>query len=121
MAYMNGSQKWTKVSTDGQAFPMTSLQPGDILAFSAGPGDPNAGHIQIWIGEQSVVGKACPGGTCQVNIASASYTTWTPSLNLTTRMTTSYNGNKYHYSVYRFTSNSDANIATNDIVKEENS
>ena len=121
MAYMNSSQKWTKVSTDGQAFPQTSLQPGDVLAFSAGPGDPNAGHIQIWIGEQSVAGQACPGGTCQVNIASASYTEWTPSLNFTTRMTTSYGGNKYHYSVYRFTENSSANIATNDIVTEGNS
>ena len=121
MAYMNSSNKWTKVSTDGEAFPMTSLQPGDVLAFSAGPGDPNAGHIQIWIGEQSVTGQACPGGTCQVNIASASYTTWTPSLNLTTRMTTSYGGNHYHYSVYRFASNADANIATNDIVTEGNS
>jgi len=121
MAYMNSSQKWTKVSTDGQAFPQTSLQPGDVLAFSAGPGDPNAGHIQIWIGEQSVAGKACPGGACQVNIASASYTTWTPSLNYTSRTTTSYGGNKYYYSVYRFASNSSANIATNDIVTEGNS
>ena len=121
LAYMNRSQKWTKVSTDGEAFPMTSMQPGDIMAFSSGTGDAFGGHIQIWIGEQTVKGNACPGGACQVNIATASYTDWTPSLMYTTRMTTSYNGNKYHYSVYRFTSNSDANIATNDIVKEENS
>ena len=120
MAYMNSSQKWAKVSTDGQAFPMTSLQPGDVLAFSAGPGDPNAGHIQIWIGDQTVKGTACPGGTCRVNIASASYTEWTPSLNFTTRMTTSYNGNSYHYSVYRLASNPDVNIATNDVITEEN-
>lgn len=120
MAYMNSSQKWTKVSTDGQEFPMTSLQPGDVLAYSAGTGDATAGHIQIWIGDQSVVGKACPNGTCKVNIASASYTTWTPSLNLLTRMSSTYKGTKYPLSVYRLASDPNTNIATNDIVKEEN-
>lgn len=118
MAYMNKSTKWTKISTDGQAFPMTSLQPGDVLAFSAGPGDPNAGHIQIWIGEQDVKGQACPNGVCKVNIASASYTTWTPSLNLTTRMTTSYGGNKYHYSVYRLAANPETNTPADQTIPE---
>ncbi len=121
MAYMNKSNKWTKVSTDGQVFSMSNLQPGDVLAFSAGPGDPNAGHIQIWIGEQTVKGNACPGGTCKVNIASASYQSWTPSLNLTTRLSTSYHGTSYAYSVYRFVSNPETNIPTDDIVTEENS
>ncbi len=120
MAYMNSSNKWTKVSTDGEAFQMSNLQPGDVLAFSAGPGDPNAGHIQIWIGEQDVKGNACPGGTCHVNIASASYTEWTPSLNYTSRLTTSYGGNKYHYSVYRFASTPETNIPANEIITEEN-
>ena len=121
MAYMNSSQKWTKVSTDGQAFPMTSLQPGDVLAFSAGPGDAEAGHIQIWIGEQAVAGQACPGGSCKVNIATASYQSWTPALQYTTRMTTSYNGQKYHYSVYRLASTPETNIPADSVVKEGNS
>ncbi len=121
LAYMNRSQKWTKVSTDGEAFPMTSMQPGDIMAFSAGPtGDAYAGHIQIWIGEQTVKGNACPNGTCQVNIATASFTDWTPSLMYTTRMTTSYNGVKYHYSVFRYAAYPDTNIPTDQIVTEGN-
>ena len=113
--YMNRSQKWTKVSTDGQEFPMSSLQPGDVLAFTAGDLGPEAGHIQIWIGEQTVAGKACDGGSCKVNIASASYQSWTPSLNYTTRMTTSYKGVKFHYNVYRLAASADNNIATDDI------
>lgn len=120
MSYMNRSQKWTKVSTDGQAFPMSSMQPGDIMAFSAGTGDAYAGHIQIWIGNQTVKGNACPGGTCQVNIATASYTEWAPSLMYTTRMTTSYNGVKYHYSVYRYSAYPDTNIPADQVVSEGN-
>lgn len=121
MAYMNKSKKWTKVSTDGQAFSKSDLQPGDVLAFSSGAGDPNGGHIQIWIGEQTVKGNACPGGSCKVNIASASYQSWTPSLNYTTRLSTSYKGVTYHYSVYRFVSNPETNIPSDEIVTEENS
>ena len=118
MAYMNKSTKWTKVSTDGQAFPMSSLQPGDVLAFSAGPGDPNAGHIQIWIGDQTVKGNACPNSTCRVNIATASYQSWTPSLHYSTRLTTSYNGVKYHYSVYRLAANPETNTPADQTIPE---
>ena len=118
MAYMNKSQKWTTVSTDGQAFPMTSLQPGDVIAYSAGSGDPTAGHIMIWIGDQSVKGNACPGGTCKVNVASASYNEWTPSLNFITRMSSSYSGNVYPYSVYRLAANPETNTPADQTTPE---
>ena len=118
MAYMNSSNKWTKISTDGQEFPMSSLQPGDILAYSAGAGDATAGHIQIWIGEQTVSGQACPNGTCKVNIASASYQQWTPSLNLMTRMSASHSGSSYPLSVYRLAANPDTNTAADQTIPE---
>ncbi|MBR2695304.1 hypothetical protein IKE86_00075 [Candidatus Saccharibacteria bacterium] len=118
MAYMNSSQKWTKVSTDGQEFPMSSLQPGDVLAYSAGAGDATAGHIQIWIGNQTVKGNACPGGTCPVNIASASYQTWTPSLNRLTRMSSSYDGSSYPLSVYRLAATPETNIPADQTIPE---
>ncbi|MBR3320147.1 hypothetical protein IKG20_02480 [Candidatus Saccharibacteria bacterium] len=120
MAYMNSSKKWTKVSTDGQEFPMSSLQPGDVLAYSAGAGDATAGHIQIWIGDQNVSGKACPNGSCHVNIASASYQQWTPSLNLMTRMSATHSGSSYPLSVYRFASNPETNTPATDVITEEN-
>ncbi|MBR2586971.1 hypothetical protein IKE71_01195 [Candidatus Saccharibacteria bacterium] len=118
MAYMNSSNKWTKVSTDGEAFSMSNLQPGDVLAYSAGSGDATAGHIQIWIGEQSVKGAACPGGTCKVNIASASYQSWTPSLNYTSRTSTTYDGVKYYYSVYRFAASPETNTPAAQVVSD---
>ena len=109
MNYMNSSNKWMKVSTDGQEFPMTSLQPGDVLAYSAGNLGPTAGHIFIWIGEREVSGAACENGKCKVNIASASYTTWTPSLNYLTRMSASFGGSSYPYSIYRLAADPSSN------------
>ena len=121
MAYMNRSNKWTKVSTDGQIFSMSNLQPGDVLAYSSGSGDPRGGHIQIWIGEQTVKGSACPNNTCKVNIASASYQTWTPSLNRLSRMASSFNGTTYPISVYRLASNPETNIPADQVVTESES
>ena len=118
MSYMNRSTKWTKVSTDGQVFPMANLQPGDVLAYSSGSGDARGGHIQIWIGDQTVKGSACPNGACRVNIASASYQTWTPSLNRLSRMASSYNGATYPISVYRLASNPETNTPADDVIPE---
>ena len=118
MSYMNNSQKWTKISTDGQEFSMSNLQPGDVLAYSAGASEATAGHIQIWIGDQTIRGNACPGGTCPVNIASASYNEWTPSLNRITRMSASYGGSSYPLSVYRFASNPETNIPADQVISE---
>ena len=81
ISYMKNSSKWAKVSTDGQAFSITNLRPGDILAFS----ENGSGHIVIWLGNQSV---PCSKGNCQINIASSSTgnNPRTPSLNKLTRM-----------------------------------
>lgn len=117
MRYMNSSSKWVKVSTDGQAYPLSSLRPGDVIAYSSGSGDARGGHIQIWIGNQTVAGKACPGGTCKVNIASASYQSWTPSLNLLTRTSSTFNGTRYYHSIYRLASNAETNIPTDEITE----
>jgi len=114
MAYMDSSKKWTKVSNSGETFSMSNLQPGDVLAYSAGDLGPTAGHIFIWIGEQSVKGAACPGGQCQVNIATASYNSWTPSLNLLSRMNASYGGNSYPFSVYRLAADPSSNTTANE-------
>ncbi len=116
MAYMNKSTKWTKVSTDGETFSMSNLQPGDVLAYSAGTGDATAGHIQIWIGNQTVKGNACSNGSCSVNIASASYQTWTPSLNRLSRMSASYGGSSYPLSVYRLAANPETNTPTDETI-----
>ena len=118
MSYMNSSNKWTKVSTDGHVFSMSNLQPGDVLAYSSGSGDARGGHIQIWIGNQTVKGSACPNGACRVNIASASYQTWTPSLNRLTRMSSSFNGTTYPISVYRLASNPEANTPADSVIPE---
>ncbi len=118
MAYMNRSTKWTKVSTDGEAFSMSNLQPGDVLAYSAGTGDATAGHIQIWIGNQTVKGNACPNGSCSVNIASASYQTWTPSLNRLSRMSANYGGSSYPLSVYRLAANPETNTPADETIPE---
>ena len=121
MAYMNRSNKWTKVSTDGQVFSMSNLKPGDVLAYSSGSGDARGGHIQIWIGNQTVKGSACPNSTCRVNIASASYQTWTPSLNRLSRMSSSFNGTTYPISVYRLAANPETNIPADEIVTDAES
>lgn len=118
MSYMNSSNKWTKVSTDGQAFSMADLQPGDVLAYSSGSGNANGGHIQIWIGDQVVKGSACPNGACRVNIASASYQTWTPSLNRLSRMSSRYNGTTYPLSVYRLASSPETNTPADSVIPE---
>ena len=105
MSYMRSSSKWTKVSTDGTAFPKSSLQPGDVLAYSSGNGQATGGHIMIWIGNQTVSCAAGSGGQCNVNIASASYQQWTPSLNYLSRMFTTTDDQQYYYEVYRYTGN----------------
>ncbi|MBQ7802653.1 hypothetical protein IJ380_02220 [Candidatus Saccharibacteria bacterium] len=110
LAYLNSSKKWTKVSTDNEAFPLSDLRPGDVLVYSSGTGDAAGGHTMIWIGEQSVTGAACDGGSCKVNIASASLDTWTPSLNYMYRTTTTYKGVNYNYSVFRLAKYPEANL-----------
>lgn len=77
--YMNRSSKWVKVSTDGQLFSMANLKPGDVIAFS----ENGHGHTMIWLGEQTV---PCARGRCQINVASSSFGTRSPSLNKITRM-----------------------------------
>ena len=77
--YMRSSNKWTKVSTDGQAFSMANLKPGDVIAFS----ENGHGHIMIWLGNQSV---PCGRGSCSINVASSSFGTRSPSLNKITKM-----------------------------------
>ena len=118
MNYMNSSQKWVKISTDGQPYPLSELKPGDIILYSSNTGDAAGGHIQIWIGEQEVAGQACEGGKCKVNIAAASYTTWTPSLNYLTRTSSTWKGVTYYHSVYRLASTPETNIATNNISED---
>lgn len=82
--YMMKSPNWAKVSTDGQMFSMANLKPGDVLAFSEkGQDGKGHGHIVIWLGNQSV---PCGKGSCQINIASSSQGTRTPSLAKLTRM-----------------------------------
>ena len=101
--YMNRSNKWTKVSTDGQVFSWGNLHPGDVLALS----DSGHGHILIWLGNQSV---PCGGSTCQINVASSSFHKRSPSLNKISRLQmclaseTFGNGERcMPYKVYRWT------------------
>ena len=110
LAYLNSSKKWQKVSTDGEAFPISDLRPGDVLVYSSGTGDAAGGHTMIWIGEQTVSGAACEGGNCKVNIASASLDSWTPSLNYLYRTTATYKGVNYPYSVFRLATYPEANL-----------
>lgn len=100
--HMESSSKWTKVSTDGNEYPITSLKPGDIIAYSKGAtAGATGGHIMIYIGSKSAVSSN--GSTFSVNIASASYTHWTPQLNKLTRMSSP--SSSIPYSVFRYTGN----------------
>ena len=95
--YMKNSNKWTKVSTDGQMFSMANLKPGDVIAFS----ESGSGHIMIWLGNQSV---PCKRGRCSVNVASSSFRTRSPSLNKISRMQQCNAGGQcFLFQVFRWT------------------
>lgn len=103
MQHMESSSKWTKVSTDGQEFPITSLKPGDVLAYSEGQNaGATKGHIMIYIGSRTATTGS--GSTVSVNVASASYNNWTPQVNKL-RYMSSNSGKGIPYSVYRYTGN----------------
>lgn len=98
-AYFDSApSKWSKVSTDNQAFPISQLQPGDILVY----GDPNrgsdGGHIKIYIGERTITYNGT--STRVVNTAEASYSEQiSPYLS---KMRNTYFGTNKPYSVYRY-------------------
>lgn len=97
--FNNTSNKWKKVSTDGQVFPEAKLQPGDILVYGDTSGDRTAGHIKIYIGEHTV---KCGNSTCKVTTSEASYMGRTPYLNNPSNVTWYNKSKSIPYMVYRY-------------------
>ena len=100
--HMESSSKWRKVSTDGVTFSFSSLQPGDVLAFSKSGGNAREGHIMIYIGNSGGSPRTvkCGSSDCKVYMAEASYQSSTPRLTARRSLVSPSTG--ISYSVFRY-------------------